>query len=235
MLQVDSLQDSDVHMDSAREDEATTTDPEVDTEVEVEPEVIDHRSQVEPEVIGHRSQVDPDMESQVKPSTSASGMGSIEPYSALDSALNSTPEQDNTATDDNNMSEKQPLTDSETNAPETNLDIDLEKGQTSTNGGVTPKDVIVVTTEGQTHKDHMKFLRKREIVFCMIGGVAFLIGLVMIIVGLLVMQGKCDNKKYWVGMVRLFLFSFCHAVKIGFPRKSAEVCIPCCARVCKFL
>ncbi len=139
------------------------------------------------------------MESQVKPSTSASGVGSVEPYSALETD-NNAPEKDNSALETDDTSERQPLTDE--NATETHPDVDLEKGQSSSNGGVTAKDVIVVTTEGQTQKDHMKFLRKREIVFCMIGGVAFLIGLVMIIVGLLVMQGKCDNKKYWVGMVR---------------------------------
>ena len=159
LLQVDTLQDSDVHTDSCREEDATTTEAEVDTEIEV----------------------DPDEVNDVKPSTSGSGIGSIV----------------SNHRDDESVSEKQPLTEANT-MPQSDLEIDLEKGHASTNGGrITPKDMIVVTTEGQTQKEFMKFLRKREIVFCMIGGIAFLLGLIMIIIGLLVMQGKCD-KRYWV-------------------------------------
>ena len=166
LLQVDTLQDSDVHTDSCREEDPTTTDAEVDTEIEV----------------------DPDDVNDVKPSTSGSGVGSIVSN-----------HRDAAADDDETMNEKQPLTDV-TTMPQSDLEIDLEKGHASTNGGrITPKDMIVVTTEGQTQKEFMKFLRKREIVFCMIGGVAFLIGLIMIIIGLLVMQGKCD-KRYWVSI-----------------------------------
>ena len=164
LLQVDTLQDSDVHTDSCREEDATTTEAEVDTEIEVDPDDIN----------------------DVKPSTSGSGIGSI-----------MSNHREATADDDENVNEKQPLTDV-TTMPQSDLEIDLEKGHASTNGGrITPKDMIVVTTEGQTQKEFMKFLRKREIVFCMIGGIAFLIGLIMIIIGLLVMQGKCD-KRYWV-------------------------------------
>ncbi len=164
LLQVDTLQDSDVHTDSCREDEATTTEAEVDTEIEV----------------------DPDDMNDVKPSTSGSGIGSV---------VSAHPEMP----EDVEANEKQRLTDTETKVmPQSDLAIDLEKGHASTNGGgITPKDMIVVTTEGQSQKDMMKFLRKREIVFCMIGGIAFLVGLIMIIVGLLIMQGKCD-KRYWV-------------------------------------
>ena len=130
-------------------------------------------------------EVDPDDVNDVKPNISGSGIGSIV-------------SNHRDITDDENVNEKQPLTET-TAMAQSDLEFDIEKGHASTNGGgrITPKDMIVVTTEGQTQKDFMKFLRKREIVFCMIGGIAFLIGLIMIIIGLLVMQGKCD-KRYWV-------------------------------------
>ncbi len=95
------------------------------------------------------------------------------------------------------MPEKQPLSDCDSIVPQNDLQLDLEKGHSAITGAMTPKDVIVMTTDGSVHKKHMKFLQKREIVFCMIGGVAFLIGLIMTVVGLLIMQSKCD-KTYWV-------------------------------------
>ena len=162
LLQVDTLQDSDVHTDSCREDDATTTEAEVDTEIEIDPEDINEE----------------------KPSTSGPDLGS---FASNHKEL----------TEDEEINEQQPLTYT-TTMPQSDLELDLEKGHASVNGGrITPKDMIVVTTEGQTQKEFLKFLKKREIVFCMIGGIAFLIGLIMIIVGLLVMQGKC-NKRYWV-------------------------------------
>ncbi len=177
LLQVDTLHDSDPLTDSAREDDATTTEAEVDTEIEV----------------------DPDDMNDVKASTSGSGMESIVSNNKDAEA----PEEEETP------EEQQPLTETKV-MPQSDLEIDLEKGHPSANGGsVTPKDMIVVTTEGQTQKEFMKFLRKREIVFCMIGGIAFLIGLIMIIIGLLIMQGKCD-KRYWVSL--LFIF-FTHPAK----------------------
>ncbi len=133
-------------------------------------------------------QCDPDMDSLVKPNTSASGTGSTGPCGQQETGslgpcrLN----------ESDIISEKQPLPDCDTIVPQTDLQLDLEKGHGAINGAITPKDVIVVTTEGEIQKTHMKFLRKREIVFCMIGGVAFLIGLIMTVVGLLIMQGKFD-------------------------------------------
>ncbi len=162
---------------------------------------------------------DLDMDNLVKPSTSGYGIGSVgtsgpqgksgpqETGSAgksgevISGSLGPCGHQQADA-----MSEKQPLPDCDSIVPQNDLQLDLEKGHTNLDlekghsaitGAMTPKDVIVMTTDGSVHKKHMKFLQKREIVFCMIGGVAFLIGLIMTVVGLLIMQSKCD-KTYWV-------------------------------------
>lgn len=43
-------------------------------------------------------------------------------------------------------------------------------------------------------KSMLQLMKKREIIICFIGGITFLIGLIMIIVGLMVMQSRCDRQ-----------------------------------------
>ncbi len=80
--------------------------------------------------------------------------------------------------------------------PTTSNQTDVEKGQPISAGANDSK------TAEDKHLVFLHFLKKKEVVFCCIGGITFLIGLIMIIVGLMVMQGKCD-RHYWVSAIIL--------------------------------
>ena len=55
-------------------------------------------------------------------------------------------------------------------------------------------------------KTLVHLMKKKEVIICFIGGVTFLIGLIMIIVGLMVMQEKCD-RQLQVSATRCHYFS----------------------------
>ena len=71
--------------------------------------------------------------------------------------------------------------------PLTGGDKDVEGGAASTS------DVPKEKSPLRVHERLLRTLRKREILFPVVGGVTFLLGLILIITGLLVMQGKCDR------------------------------------------
>ena len=83
---------------------------------------------------------------------------------------------------DENVAAAQPLT---------TTDDDVECGQQN---GEANKD----KPEPPVYQRILRNLKKREILFPVIGGVTFLLGLILIITGLLVMQGKCDRQVSWV-------------------------------------
>ena len=74
-------------------------------------------------------------------------------------------------------------------APATNP-TDVEIAQPNCAEGKRPKS--------PKQKRLIKMLKRKEIIFFLIGGVTFSLGLILVIVALLIMQGKCEKQPYWV-------------------------------------